>query len=513
VEARGVAHLHATFAFEALRDSRFMATKMWLDRGFPFLGYLEFNSWPWEREPLFSRVVSDQIDSKDLEQYINLRFLALRLTAIHQRHPHKLLKSLQSITETESAGSVNTSERRDDASHLIIQEDADGVSRFLRSTMRIFKQCVSFTDEVSPHDFHFLSVLSPRTQFLYGLCAEILKWKGPQKILCQMMRTLRCTRRVICDEIEHLSSIMIELSSKSPFLCDPLSSQVDLARALVSMAQHVQNYIIVSRSLVQHLVTCMGLLPGRNGDDEDTRNAVLFTLGHKGVAEHPDSLIGLATTAIFTALTLSAWISGSSELFCIVLSKMPSQHISKDASPLQNARQERRVPRDSTTEPCGVSNENGHAHYKCMEFELLPYIVDVSHEGANYVLQGSEPGSFLVRNYFTMDMKDDDPILVLSYVEKTGVPSNIVRHAPIRLLPNGDFMFVAEGTECDKSPSQVTGVAPSLHLLLLNCSFKLRFEDENRMPERRPVREKEQNEEDSSFDRYGSALSGCILCV
>jgi hypothetical protein len=33
--------------------------------------------------------------------------------------------------------------------------------------------------------------------------------------------------------------------------------------------------------------------------------------------------------------------------------------------------------------------------------------MDVSHEGANYVLQGSEPGSFLVRNYFTMDMKDD----------------------------------------------------------------------------------------------------------
>ncbi len=64
-------------------------------------------------------------------------------------------------------------------------------------------------------------------------------------------------------------------------------------------------------------------LAERNGDD-DTRNAALFTLEHKGVAEHPNTLIGLATTNIFTALTLSAWISGNSGLFCIVLSKIPS---------------------------------------------------------------------------------------------------------------------------------------------------------------------------------------------
>jgi hypothetical protein len=426
-----------------------------------------------------------EIDHKHLQSYTNGKLLALKLKSMGERNSRDNLKNLKIFVRPE----LSSHGMQENCGFLRPAEQAkEGFFlQFFKSTLKLVGKYIGSGElyrGVSPNNVNdgvnpssgtvrtkLLSLLSPQAKMACGVYLAMADCKGQQNELSQIMHLILLARQSICYEILRLSSMVLKLSQATPFFGSHPSSRDDhyLGRAFLSVALHVQDCVLTCRAIVAHFfASCNG--------EQNTSDANPFFLRSKCIAEHPDSLLGLATTAIFTALTLSAWVSGDSLLLDRVLSSTPLQHASKDVHSIRKAWQRRMESRnythsdsckeDTLSKTLYTQNENIVAGMK--------YVMDVSPEGANYILRGLDPGHFLVRNCFVEGEKGNGT-LMLSYAQQVDDLSNTVRHLRIRQLASGSFIFteplMLEGKKIEAS---------SLHLLLLKCPTKLVFEAETR---------------------------------
>ena len=328
----------STYIYKALRDSQLASTKMWLDRGFPLLAHAELNLWSLthdifaykEREltpsnfrPVDAFYKNFEIDHKHLQSYTNGKLLALKLKSMGERNSRDNLKNLKIFVRPE----LSSHGMQENCGFLRPAEQAkEGFFlQFFKSTLKLVGKYIGSGElyrGVSPNNVNdgvnpssgtvrtkLLSLLSPQAKMACGVYLAMADCKGQQNELSQIMHLILLARQSICYEILRLSSMVLKLSQATPFFGSHPSSRDDhyLGRAFLSVALHVQDCVLTCRAIVAHFfASCNG--------EQNTSDANPFFLRSKCIAEHPDSLLGLATTAIFTALTLSAWVSGDSLL-------------------------------------------------------------------------------------------------------------------------------------------------------------------------------------------------------